>query len=133
MSLPGWVQFGGPNARGTRTVGDIIVSRQYVNGEPALVLWPKRPTARAGAFVICLSAAFKYDDDAYLVQQSLKAAEVMGMFPTKQTVYRIADAINSSLDDLVSMKPEPEEAKKSVGEGRILTGDGKSIDFELTH
>lgn len=132
MKLTGWVQFGGAKARGTRTVGDIIVSRQYVNSEPALVLWPKRPTARAGAFVICLSAAFKYAEDDYLIEQSMKAAEVMGMFPTKQTVYRIADAINSSLDDLVSMKPEPEDEKKSAGEGKLITG-GRTIDFEMLH
>lgn len=132
MKLTGWVQFGGAKARGTRTVGDIIVSRQYVNSEPALVLWPKRPTARAGAFVICLSAAFKYAEDDYLIEQSMKAAEVMGMFPTKQTVYRIADAINSSLDDLVAMKPEPEDEKKSAGEGRLIA-NGKTIDFEMMH
>lgn len=132
MKLPGWVQFGGAKARGTRRHGDVIVSYQYVNDEPALVLWPARPGARSGAYVVCLSSAFKYVEDDYLIAQSFKACEVMGLFSTKQQVYRIATAIQDNIEELVRMKPEPEDEKKSVGEGRLIA-NGKTIDFEMLH
>lgn len=133
MSLPGYVMFGGPKARGTRRHGDVIVGYQYVNGEPALVLWPARPTARSGAYVVCLSVAWKYAEDAYLVQQAAKACEVMQMFPAKQTVYNIATAIHDNLEELVRMKPEPtlEGEDKAVGEGVLLMPNGKKIHFEI--
>lgn len=132
MSLPGYVMFGGPKARGTRVHGDIVVSYQYANGEPALVLWPKRPTARSGAFCICLSSAFKYAEDAYLVEQAAKACEVLQLFPTKQTVFQIASAIQDNLDELVKMKPEPTIGKpESVGEGKLFLPNGNSIHFEI--
>jgi hypothetical protein len=102
------VVFGGNTAWKQQTVGDICRSFQLVEGEPAMVLFPKIPrTVEAGAYVICLSAAFKYDDVHYLVQQSAIAARVMGMDETKFTIHRIGTAIHDGLLDLIVMPPEP--------------------------
>jgi hypothetical protein len=129
----GGVMLGGPKARGVRRHGDIVVGYQYVNDEPALVMWPARPgSQKCGAFVVCLSSAFKYVDDDYLVKQVFKACEVMGLFATKQQVYRIATAIQDNLDELVRMKPEQKEKPVSVGEGKLILPNGKTINFEMT-
>ncbi len=126
------VMLGGPNARGQRIVRGIVVSYQYVNEEPALVLFPVRKRTESGAFVVCLSAAFKYVDDKYLMQQASQAAQVMGIYATKSELVSIASLLNDSLDDLVKMKPEPEKEKKTYGEGSLETADGKTVEFELT-
>ena len=132
-NILGGVMLGGAKARGVRRHGDIVVGYQYVNDEPALVLWPARPGAqKCGAFVVCLSSAFKYDDDDYLVKQAFKACEVMGLFATKQQVYRIATAIHDNLGELVRMKPEQQDAPQAVGEGKLILPNGKTIDFEMT-
>lgn len=126
------VMIGGPKARGQRIFGDIVVSFQYVNGEPAMTLWSLRSAQNAGAYVLCLDAAFKYLDQLYLIQQSYTACEVMGMFPTKDAVYKVATIIFDHLEELLRMKPEQEDEKVSVGEGSLVAGDGSKIHFELT-
>lgn len=128
------VMLGGPKARAQRVCrGGIVVSQQYVNGEPALVLFASRPrTLHPSGFVICLSAAFKYADDEYLVQQAKIAAEIIGIGTDSYAVWSICRAINDSLVDLVFMKPEPAEHNKPIGEGLLLLPNGKSVDFELT-
>lgn len=128
------VLLGGPKARGVKIYGDIVVCRQYVNGEPALVMFPKRRRSlgNQGAFIVCLSSAWKYVDDAYVIQRAKTAAEVMGMHPDRSTVVRIALALNNELPELVMMKPEPGEAPKVIGEGRLEGAGPRPIDFELT-
>lgn len=131
-NILGGCMIGGPKARGVRRHGDIVVGYQYVNDEPALVLWPARPGNRAGAYVICLSSAWKYVEDGYLIAQAFKACEVMGIFPTKQQVHRIATAIEDNLDELVRMKPMQADAPVAVGEGKLILPNGNTIDFEMT-
>src|SRR4030065_209559 len=97
-NILGGGMLGGAKARGVRRHGDIVVGYQYVNDEPALVLWPARPgSQKCGAFVVCLSSAFKYDDDDYLVKEAFKACEGMGPVATKQHVYRNATDIHHNL------------------------------------
>ncbi len=124
--------LGGPKARGQRILRGIVVSYQYVDGEPALVLFPLRKFPGAGAMIICLSAAWQYTDDNYLVQSAQKGAEMMGLGSTKAAIYSVATVINECLEDLVKMKPEPEEHKRVIGEGRLSQGDGQVIEFEMT-
>ena len=127
------VILGGPNARGHRVMrGGIVVCRQYVNHEPALVIFPLRPRVQKTGFIICLSAAYKYTDDVYLVKQAYKAAEITGLGTDSFTVYNMARAIEENLEDLVMMKPEPEEIPQVIGEGQLLGADSKPINFELT-
>lgn len=112
------VSFGGESAWKTQVVGDVIRSFHWVNDEPAMVLYPARArSVQAGAYVICLSSAFKYDDMQYLIQQSAIAARVMGMDSTRYTIHRIGSAIHDGLLDLIKMPPEPQWVKDaSLGE-----------------
>ena len=45
--------------------------QEYVNTEPAMVIWSD--TRQSGAFAICLSVAHEYMDDNYLVFQAMDA------------------------------------------------------------
>jgi len=98
-------------------------------------LFPKRRRSfgNVGAYIIPIDSAYKYRDDRYCIEAAKKAAEVMGMFPDRSTVIRIAQAFNNELPELVAMKPEPggDEAKV-IGEGTLLGADGRPIHFELT-
>jgi len=127
------LMFGGPTARKQHVMHGIIVSFQYVNEEPAMVLWPESPImqASAGAFVICLSAAWNYQEHEHLVQQAAVAAQHMGFGTDYKQVYRVASVINNYLEDLVKMQPEPEEKQDAIGEGVLLTGDGQKITFDI--
>jgi len=126
------VMLGGENARQLYTKGDLVISLQYVNKEPAMVIFPRRKRESCkGAFIVLLSAAYKYTDQVYLLSQSFFAADLMGMFPDKATVFRIADTIYEGLGELCMMKPEPEKEKKVIGEGTLVIGGDKQT-FELT-
>jgi hypothetical protein len=130
------IKIGGDNARFQRVTGDIVSSYQYVNGEPAMVLWPKRHgfMTKRGAYAICLSAAWKYADMSYLVAAAHDAAQTMGFEESRSTTKRIMDIILDGLEDLVRMPPMPQHMHEdgrdleSVGEASI-TIDGREIDL----
>lgn len=132
------VQIGGPKAWKVRQHGDIGVSFQWVNDEPAMILFPaRRSLPGAGAYVICLSAAFKYANSKtgaptpFLVQASMVAAQQLGFMATDTFAGRkIAEVIVDSLPDLIDMPPEPQqfnqEQTQAIGEMSIKL-DGKII------
>ncbi len=127
----GIVMLGGKNCRFLRVKGDIVVSYQYVNDEPAMVLFPKgRSGPGIGALIVCLSAAYKYANNdgyptLYLIEQAARAAEQMGMGTHYYTIHRIADVILDGLEDLVRMQPEPEDVKeKRAPMGEIVIKQG---------
>ena len=132
------VMIGGAKAWKVRQHGDIGVSFQWINEEPAMVLFPaRRSIAGSGAYVICLSAAFRYADSTtgaptpYLIRQSIAAAAQLGFSPTDTFAARkIAGIIVDSLPDLVTMPPEPTglnaEAQQAIGEMSIKV-DGQTI------
>ena len=126
------IQIGGDKAWRTRTVQDIFVSFQWVNGEGAMVLFPAAPrTHRPGAFIIGMSSLFKYRNAKYLATQSVAAATVMGFEDTSFTWQRIAGIIEMGLDELKDMPPEPDwKDKRVVAEvtGRI---NGKQFAHEI--
>ena len=101
----------------------------HVNGEPAMAIVRKQ-FGKGRAFVVCLSAAHKYTDDEYLMTQSIKCCEVLGLTPSLDA-HKICDAILAGLDKLVSMPPPPREAKRTVGHG-VVTVDGVSNEFKVT-
>jgi len=127
------IQIGGEKAWRTRTVHDIFVSFQWVNGEGAMVLFPAMPRShRPGAFIIGLSSLFKYRDARYLAQQSVAAAKVMGFEDSSFTWQRIAGIIEMGLDELKMMPPEPNWGdKRAVAEvTAVITGsDGFRKEF----
>lgn len=132
------VQIGGAKAWKVRQHGDIGVSFQWVNEEPAMILFPsRRSLPGAGAYVIALSAAFKYADSrtgaptAYLVRQSVLAAKQMGFSGTDTFAARkIAEVIVDSLPDLIDMPPEPQQFNQAqaqaIGEMAIKI-DGTTV------
>lgn len=138
------VQIGGAKAWKVRQHGDIGVSFQWVNDEPAMILFPaRRSLPGAGAVVICLSAAFKYADSRtgaptpYLVNFSVQAAQQLGF--TNSDTYaarKIAEVIVDSLPDLVDMPPEPQQFSQdqaqAIGEMAIKI-DGQTVhEAEVT-
>lgn len=132
------VLIGGDKAWKVRQHGDIGVSFQWVNDEPAMILFPtRRSLGGAGAYVIGLSAAFKYANSRtgaptpYLVQQSMAAAKQLGFSATDTFAgRRIAEAIVDSLPDLIDMPPEPPgiNAKQAEVIGEMLIKvDGQTV------
>ena len=105
--------FSQKNAWKHQVVRDIVRAYHWVNGEPAMVIYPLRPriSENAGAYIICLSSAFKYADIRYLVKQAAIAADVIGMDKTTFTIHRIGTAIHDGLLDLIKMPPEPQWSK----------------------
>lgn len=95
----------------TRRFKDLIIAFQWVNEEPAMCILRKTDTGRKVAFVICLSSAWQYADDAYLVQQSVRATSVLGSPGDKSLARNFCDAVMNNIDELVKMKPEPKDAE----------------------
>lgn len=138
------VQIGGAKAWRVRQHGDIAVSFQWVNEEPAMILFPaRRSLPGSGAVVICLSAAFKYAHPTtgapteYLVKFAVQAAAQLGFSKTDTFAARkIAEVIVDSLPDLVDMPPEPQqfnqEQAQAIGE-MVIKIDGETIhEAEVT-
>lgn len=143
------ILFGGKNARFQRVHGDIVASYQYVNDERAMALWPVRKKPEAAVYVVCDSAAWRYNPDyprsdwwnpdgsllcgpLYLMQQAAIAARVMGMDQTKSTVTRIAAIIAEGLEDLVRLPPAPPKVKpKPIGEASLLIGGKRVFTHEV--
>ena len=127
------VTLGGEKAYKIRVIGDIVCSYQWVNEEPAMVLFPKiKRTFTNGAFVLCLSAAWKYTNVNYLVSQSFAAAKQLGFEDSKFVAHQIADIIIEGIPDLVEMPPVPTQEQKleeSIGE-MLLKVDGEIIKHE---
>lgn len=114
-------------AHAVRQHGDIIAIYTWVNDERALVLLP---AYRKGApwYVVCESAAFRYDNPHYLARQAAKAAEVLGFESSQQTWMRIATIIHEGLPDLIRMPGfQPPEPKGAAYGQMVLRADGKPI------
>ena len=76
-------------AHKVRRHGDLLAIYTWVNDERALVLLPAR-RKNAAWFVVCESAAYRYDDASVLAAQCVKACEVLGVEPSKRNWVRIA-------------------------------------------
>lgn len=124
-----YVQLGGEFSRAIHTRGDLVQSFQYVNAEPAMVIWSS--TRKSGAFAICLSVAHEYLDDHYLMFQAMSCAHQIGYHPSdKDTVKRICDMILDGLDELVKMPPEPQDAvakREQRAEVKLTNGLGGNV------
>jgi hypothetical protein len=124
--------LGGPKAKFIRVLGDITVAGQYVNGEPALLLWPSHRTLGVTPVAIALSSAYKYDEPAYLARASRKYAGLMGFDETDiAACHRIATVIHDHLLDLINMPPEETELV-TLGEAHIQVNGGQKRIVEMT-
>jgi hypothetical protein len=121
----------------SRYHGDILAIYTWVNDERALVLMP---AFRKGApwYIVCESAAFKYDDPTYLATQCVKACEVLGLEPSRANWVRVASIIHDGLPDLIRMPSAPpaEYLRGSMGamelraDGQVIAGDDIRIERE---
>ncbi len=126
------VQLDPRRAHKAHIIGDILAILTWVNDERALVLMPAHRAQGSPWFVICDSAAYLYDDPAYLAKKSRLAAEVLGMDETDSTWKRIAGIIMNYLPDLIRM-PSAQPPEKIVGTeyGEIaLKADGEEVARE---
>ena len=93
-----------------RQHGDIIAIYTWVNDERALVLIPAHRKPGNPWFIVCESAAYRYDNPHYRPKQSRKAAEVIGMDETQTARFKIATIIIEGLGDLIRMPSAPEKS-----------------------
>lgn len=137
------VQLGGDKAWKVYPKGDIVVSFQWVNDEPALILYPRKSMAATpGAFVLPLESAFKYADaktggpTPYCIRMAHKAAEVMGVMNDRFMLHRIVDAIMEGMLELIEMPPKPtglnQQQTAELGE-IVLKRDGRTIYHGAVH
>lgn len=125
------VQLDPRKAHAVRLHGDILAIYTWVNDERALVLLPAHRRPGSPWFIVCESAAWKYDDPRYLARQGKLAAEVLGMEETTSTWLRVATIIHEGLPDLIRMPSAPEPELSSAARGHMtLLADGKPIAGE---
>ena len=130
------IKIGGAGAWKQLVFGDLVITYDWVNDEPAMLITPKNVSIK-GAYVLCLSSAYKYTDINYLIQQSVACANHIGMDgSSKFTIHRIADAIMNGLEHLVYMPPEkmvkPEEKGKVVGDMVVKVNGKTVVEKEMT-
>lgn len=125
------VQLDPRKAYQAHVIGDILAILTWVNDERALVLMPAHRAQGAPWFVICESAAYKYDNPRYLAKQAAQCSKVLGMDETASTWFRVADLIMNYLPDLIRMPsaPDPEKLAGAFG-SMILKEDGKVLHQE---
>ncbi len=128
-----YITLGGKFALKVHRFGELVLSFQYVNTEPAMIVWSS--TRKAGAFAVCLSAAHQYTDDAYLIAQAMNAAQQIGYSPLEKSIVgKIADLFQSGLDELVRMPPEPEIAvKRREQRAEVLLREGGANGQVISH
>lgn len=133
------IEVGGSKAYAVYNHGDIATAFHWINGEPAMVLFPTRKRINgAGAFVIPLDSAHRYVHPSgnpnleYMIPTAAKAAAHMGFLHTDKFIIRkIIDAVCDDLPVLIGMPPEPrslveQAVQENIGEMSI-TVDGERI------
>jgi len=130
---------GGEGAWKVRAQKDLVVAFHWVNGEPAMVLFPQRRRLGAAAYIIGLSHAYRYAEKSgyptpYCVKQAMVAAGVMAMDRTRQACMNIVEVILDNLEDLVRMPPERPRTDTTPALGvATLFSEGKQVaEGEIT-
>lgn len=133
------IVVGGEGAWKVRAQKDLVVAFHWVNGEPAMVLFPQRRRLGAAAYIIALSAAFKYAERSgyptkYCVRQAMVAAGVMAMDQTRETCKNIVEVILDNLEDLVRMPPERprKDQTPALGVATLYAKGSKIAEGEIT-
>jgi hypothetical protein len=132
--------LGGPKAYKVFARGEIVIALHWVNKEPSMCIFPRVKRFGGAGFILPLKVAHAYaKSDGYptieAVPRCVKAAQVMGMEPTKDTVNNILTAILDLIPELVSMPPEPPMLKKPerpLGEVKLFEGGREVAHTEIT-
>ncbi len=136
------IVVGGERAWRVFRKGDLAIALHWINGEPAMVLFPANVTAsgtrRVVPFVVPLAVLHEYvrpDGHPHLMralQGATEAARCLNLAPEMSVLHRIIDAIVEAAPDLVAMPPEPtslarerEKAGAVVGELTIKDKGGE--------
>lgn len=110
-----------------RRHGDLLAVYTWVNDERAMVLLP---AFRPGApwYIVMESAAWQYDNPAYLARQCVTACDVLGIEPSRPNWVRVAGIIHDGLPDLIRMPSAPpaEFHRGAVG-AMTLRADGQVL------
>ncbi len=114
-------------------MSDIAVRFGYepdeVGKEPAMGIYNVRQSTRS-QYIIPLSSAYKYADQAYLMRASFAIAQYLQMHPDAFLINRIADTILNNLGTLIGYKPADKEEGRAFGEGKVII-EGETIgEFE---
>lgn len=121
-----------------RELGDMVLVGTWVfndekeDTEPALVVLPRyRPPSSVKPCVIGLSAAFKYDDPAYLARSARHIGIALGFEDSMSRARRIAEMIHDHLPDLIRMPNDP-TVTIQVGEATLQMADGSRKTLAVT-
>lgn len=141
--MSGGFVIGGDTAWKVRAFRDLGLAYHWVNGEPAVVVYPLHRHLRqnkAVPYALPLESLHELVDKGtkgtgvntgVLLQKARTAAMVMGIGEDWATVKNVADAILDSIVDLVNMPPEPawlEQRRRppEVGEVAVKV-DGQTV------
>lgn len=113
----------------------ICCALHWLNGEPAMALFPYPARLGAQGVMIPLASLHKYANrdgspTAYLVAKSAEYAQRMAMGADRFTIHHIADVISTHIEDVVKMPPMPDELRKGKGKpiGTMsVIADGKKL------
>lgn len=114
-----------------RICGELKRWFEHVNDEPAMCIAPTVYRAKKIAYVICLSAAWKYREPPYMMRQCGVIIDLFELGFSSQRMAKIAAMIEDGLDELVHMAPPEKDAPKVIGEGDLWVGSSK-MGFEIT-
>jgi hypothetical protein len=107
---------------------------QYVNGEPAMCLAPLFVREKKQAYVICLSAAWKYREPEHMIRACGLITEIFDLGFSSKRLARIATFIEDGLDELVRMKPEAavyDDKQRVIGEAEISIDGGIPFSADI--
>jgi len=119
-----------------RKLGDITVYGTWVGpsvdeSEPCLALVPTHRINGCRPIVVALSAAYKYADPRYLLQQSIEFNKDLGFSDNASNVAKVASAIYDHLQDMIELPPRPVENVRVGAEAIITEESGRKHYAEI--
>ncbi len=131
------VHLGAESAWRVRHVGDLTLSFQWLDGEPALFLYP-RYRRRGAAFVVPLALAHAWahvdghPDLSHAIPSAMNAAQALGFSTDRSVIRGIVDAVVDGLPDLLMMPPErPRPPSPAVGEVTLRVNGDLTTEREI--
>lgn len=97
--------------------------------EPCLVILPAVRRTGIRPVVVALTAAFKYSDENYCWKAACIFNRDLGFEDNNQNIAKVAAAIHSHLEDLLSMPMNPVEAV--IGAHAVVNIGGKNETIAL--
>lgn len=108
-------KVGGDQAWRVHDAGDYVVSMEWVDKQPAMVIWSKRRPDFA--FAICLSSIGKYatpegKPNPEGVEELAMALPDFGRAIERSELHRLVDVVLRYTSELIAMPPAPSEVLK---------------------